>query len=200
MKWLIAIPAGFLLVLSACAGKDLDQGRSTGELSKDDPGKGDPNKGDPDPKGPPGCGDDVPACFSEMLGDPKTSCTAIETWKDAAMKACAAKKSELRNLEPIVFPYEMCGPNRYRAVKIECCAHAPPPPPPPQSCFGDWQGSPSSCKASSEWKIYAHEACTAKGAVLTEISTWDACGPDSFRNVKYACCSGPNDPVPPPKK
>ena len=76
----------------------------------------------------------------------------------------------------------------------------PGDPNPGGSCWWGGEGSDSSCKDESVWKQYASDACSAKGAQITNLVFGESCN-GGFRYAKYECCSAdPKDPGPVPPK
>ena len=123
------------------------------------------------------------SCTSGTEGSP-TSCKEVGTWKSHAYNACVAAGATLTEYAP----YEDCGNGNTRYVKYTCCPPAPPPPPAPTSCTSGTEGSPTSCKDAGTWRSYAHEACVAAGATLTNYAPYEDCGNGNTRYVKYTCC------------
>lgn len=122
------------------------------------------------------------ACIADSQGG-DTSCKDVGTWKSYAATACSDKGLQLNNIDYA----DSCGAGLYRFTKYLCCPVAPPTPTPP-TCTTNVQGEPTSCKDAVTWKTYAAEDCAGKGLYLTDYGTYDSCGTDVFRHVKYTCC------------
>lgn len=58
-----------------------------------------------------------------------------------------------------------------------------------RDCSTQVEGGGSSCKPSSVWRSYANDACERDGRTLGKISFGTSCGKDSYREMKYECCS-----------
>ena len=135
------------------------------------------------------------ACISGVEGDANT-CVSRGDWKERAYRLCQAQRLELTDYSP----FTECGKDSFRNVKYECCTPAPSPPPPPTRCIGAGEGSETTCRTTSDWKLLADRACRAQGLQLQNYWPAGECGPDSFRYVKYECCGSLSQPpvTPPP--
>ncbi len=176
---------------SSATGSLGEDGKGSAGNAVNDPVTQDPNQPPVDP-GCGGGGGGTQVCESGVLGGP-TSCKTDVAWKTAVSDFCASKKLQATEL----YPFDSCGTNSFRQAKYVCCSAAPPPPPPPV-CVGFALGGPTSCKTSSDWKSAGANACSAQKLTLTNLSTFDSCGPDSYRQAKVTCCEIAPPPPPPP--
>ncbi len=122
------------------------------------------------------------ACFATKIGDGLT-CVDATTLKLQAIDACTNQAAA--TLSSLSLSND-CADGGSTIAFIECCTEIAPPV--DNSCIAQAIGDGTACIDATTIKESAIDACTAEGAVLTDLSLANDCADGGSTMAKLVCC------------